>query len=173
MKNHNLLFLILLCCSTFIFVGCHDKEYDEEAPPGSNVKYIMDDPNYRPGENVPPPQLSEGQILNIRLIYAIDEKDENNDEWYKVILKRNDSYWSDSVQIQGLSRTNFRHWDDYGFYSKNFNWQIEKEQYGTTSLDGVYTLEILGSNGFSSSYQLNWKNGKWTNIASAELFYVP
>lgn len=165
--------IILLLFPLLILTGCDDKEYDEEAPPGISVKHINDDPNYRPGENVPPPTLAEGQILVVRLIYEINEKDENNDEWYQVELLRNDSKWHDLVKIEGIGRSKFRHWDDYVFSANNFNWQIEKDYYGTDTLDGIYTLKITGSNGFLADYLLNWKEGRWTNTRPGMDFYVP
>jgi len=174
MKTNNLIIiLVLLFTISFVTTGCHDKEFDEEAPFGSNVKYITNDPGYRKGEEVPYPVLSSGEILKIRLVYEIREKDEDNNEWYQVDLKREESKWSDLVKIEGLIRSKERHWDDFTFFSTNFNWQVEKDYYGTPSLDGVYDLTITGSNGYYQNYRLNRKDGRWTNIAGAEMFYVP
>lgn len=176
-KNHfnfrSLFLLIIVISFSLLVSACSDKEYDEEAPAGSNVKVSLNDPNYRPGEDVSSPALAPGQVLVVRLVYGIDEDDENNDEWYRVELSRHDSKWEDSVKIQGLSRTSFRHWDDYVFSSNNFNWQIEKDYYGTNSLDGVYSLEISGSNGFWANHNLNFKDGRWTNTTPDVVFYVP
>lgn len=172
-KKNYFFTILFVIASLIIFPGCYDKEYDEEAPLGSNVKHIVEDPNYRPNEDVPQPTLAEGQILNIRLIYEINEKDENNTEWYKVELKREDGRWYDYVKIEGLSRTADRHWDDYSFQSKNFNYQVENKTYGIETLDGIYDLKISGSNGFNSEYRLNWKNGQWTNMSPARTLYVP
>lgn len=163
----------LIALISLSLTGCTDKEYDEEAPINSNVKQIIEDQGYRPNENVPEPVLAEGQVLNIRLVYGIDEKDEDDDEWYMVELTRDGSRWHDMVKIQGLRRSAQRHWDDYTFSANNFNWQIEMEQYGTDTLDGVYFLTITSSNGYRQNYNLNWKNGRWTNIESARTFYVP
>ncbi|MFZ6015993.1 MAG: hypothetical protein ACOYUZ_06625 [Patescibacteria group bacterium] len=171
-KQHFYVSFFILA-SLLIFPGCNDKEYDEEAPQSSNIKHVMEDPNYRPGEDVPNPTLAAGQILNIRLVYGINEKDENNTEWYKVELRREDGRWYDYVKIEGLIRSGTRHWDDYIFNSQNFNYQIENKTYGIDTLDGIYKLIITGSNGHESEYRLNWKDGRWTNMSSARTFYVP
>ncbi len=174
MRNfNNKILTTILLLSSLTLVGCTDKEdYTYSESNDTNSQKIVDE-NARPNETVPAPELSSGQILNIRLVYAVDEKDENNDEWYMVELKRNDSRWHDLVKIQGLIRSAQRHWDDYTFSSNNFNWQVEMEQYGTKSFDGDYTLIISGSNGYNKEYKLNWKNGNWTNINPASIFYVP
>lgn len=161
------LLLLILIFST-ILTGCSDKEETDD------YGYIMleDDSHIEAGENASPPELAAGQILVVRLIYSINEDDDDNDEWYKVTLTRVGKNWNDSVQIRGLGRTKFRHYDDYVFSSKNFNWQVEKEQYGINTLDGDYEIAIQGSNGYYNTYRLHWAKGKWTNASPALTFSV-
>ncbi len=165
-----LLTILLLVSMSTTLSGCGDKEYDDYG-----VKHIVDDPNYRPNEGVAEPQLAQGQILVVRLVYEVDEKADSADEWYKVSLKRDNSKWGDEVMIQGLRRKEKGYnYDDYVFNSKNFNVQLDEAfGYGTDTLDGTYSLIITGSNGYNETYTLHWAEGGWTNMTAARSFYVP
>jgi uncharacterized lipoprotein YehR (DUF1307 family) len=162
------LFLILMF-STFLLTGCGGKEdigtygYDR----------VKDSSEYaEPGENIFDLSISAGQILAVRLVYDT-EKESSDTDWYKVQLSRIGKSWKDSVKIEGIIRSEIRHYDDFVFNSKNFNWQIEKEQYGIDTLDGEYELSIQGSNGHNRTYKLHWAEGRWTNSSPTLIFFAP
>jgi len=166
--------IVLITLAGLSLTGCSDKEDEgatySDASPQQTADQKTDNPN---DTNVPKPTLAQGQILNVQLVYGVDEKDENNDEWYMVELKRDDSRWHDMVKIQGLGRSAGRHWDDYTFSANNFNWQVEMEQYGTDTLDGNYTLTISGSNGHIQERGLIRKDGQWLNTEPVLTIHVP
>lgn len=164
----NLVLLLVIFCFTFLLTGCTDKEQVDDY---GNVM-IEDSSGIEAGENIPNPTITAGQILVVRLVYGYGDEDSDNTEWYKVSLKRVGKNWSDSVKIQGIIRSKYRHYDDYTFGSKNFNWQIEKEQYGINTLDGDYEIIIEGSNGYYDSHKLHWADGRWTNASSVLIFSV-
>lgn len=120
------------------------------------------------------PVLTEGNVLVVRLQYATDENDEDQSEWYKVRLDNDRSGWYDYVEWTGITRhSGGRTYDDYEFGSTNFNKQLTQDYYDPADVDGTYTLAITGSNGYSKTVQLTWKNGEWTNTTGAMYFQVP
>lgn len=161
-------FFIIFLFSSLLLTACGDKEELDEY--GSVI--IKDHSYLEAGKDVSDPVLSAGQILLVRLVYDIEENDSSDTEWYKVELSRIGANWSDSVKIQGIIRSEFRHYDDYVFSSDNFNWQVEQEAYGIDSLDGYYELTIRGSNGYYNLHNLHWANGKWTNASPTLTFSV-
>ena len=164
---------LCLLVTSLVLIGCDDdKLEDEYASQNIVVDNNIKDINERSGEEVPAPKLAEGDTLTIRLVYKINEEDENAAEWYKVELNRKDTSWTDTIKMEGITRDPENHWDDYKFFSKNFNYQIEEKAYGIDTLDGTYILTISGSNGFNDTYELFWENGGWTNIDPARTFYV-
>lgn len=161
--------LIFILCALVLMIGCGDPrkidKYGYEELEGDYANA---------GDNVPPQKLAEGQILSIRLVYAINEKDELDDEWYKVELSKKDSKWKDMVMIQGIGRSKERHYDDYYFFSSNFNAQLNPAYgYNSQSLDGEYLITITNSSGYNRQEQINWADGGWTNADGAIMFSVP
>ena len=93
-----LVILIFILSALVLMAGCGDTrkidKYGYEELEGDYVNL---------GENVQPQKLAEGQILSIRLVYAINEDDEySSEEWYKVSLSKKDSKWNDMVMIKGM-----------------------------------------------------------------------
>jgi len=120
------------------------------------------------------PVLTDGNVLVVRLQYAIDENNEDLSEWYKVRLDNDRSQWYDYVEWTGITRQpGSQTYNDYDFGSTNFNKQLTDEYYDAADVDGTYTLTITGSNGYSKTVQLNWQNGEWTNTTGAMYFQVP
>lgn len=162
------IFLSLILIFTFLLTGCGGKE--DIGPYGYDK--IKDNSQYaEAGENISDLTLTAGQILAIRLVY--DPQEESSDtDWYKVQLSRIGKNWKDSVKIEGIIRSKTRHYDDYVFSSKNFNWQIEKEQYNINTLNGEYEVAIQGSDGYNNTYKLHRADGRWTNASPTLTFFV-
>jgi major membrane immunogen (membrane-anchored lipoprotein) len=170
MKNNlSLIFLfIILIFGAFLLTGCGGKE-DIGAYGHDRVK---DQSHWaKGGEDVPDLTLADGQILAVRLVYDPEEESSDTD-WYKVQLSRIGKAWKDSVKIEGIIRSKNRHYDDYVFSAKNFNWQVEKEQYDINTLNGEYEITIQGSNGYNKTYKLHWADGYWTNASPTLTFSV-
>ncbi len=171
MKTSSALLAISIFLAVLILPGCSDKE--DEGATYSDAPITKEVRGDHQSNDVPMPTLATGQVLNVQLVYGVDNKDENHDEWYQVELFRDGSKWHDLVRIQGIGRSSERHWDDYVFSSTNFNWQVEMAQYGTTSLDGLYILRITGSNGHLTEHMLQYQNGAWVSNAPTLSFSVP
>lgn len=99
--------LVLALLTTFlVLMGCDDDKLEDEYA-SQNIAVptnTIEDNNVRAGEDVPAPKLASGDILNIRLVYKINESDENSSEWYQVDLQRKDTAWKDTVKMQGITR---------------------------------------------------------------------
>jgi hypothetical protein len=167
-KQNKFIFIFLFLVFVLIVSGCGGKEDIGEY--GHDV--VKDQSHWaKAGENITDLTLADGQILAIRLVYDPEEESSDTD-WYRVQLSRVGKNWKDSVKIEGIIRSKTRHYDDYVFSSKNFNWQIEKKEYGIDTLNGDYEVLIQGSNGYNKIYKLHWADGFWTNSSATLTFTV-
>jgi hypothetical protein len=150
--------------------GCGDKEeYDDYGDP------LIKSDKVDTGDNAEPITVQDGQILVVRLVYGINENaPHDSDEWYKVELDRKDSKWHDMVMFTGIWREKGANYDDYRFFSGNFNAQVNPDyNYGTTSVDGEYVLTITSSSGYSRQMDINWGDEQWTNASYYIILSVP
>jgi len=158
----------VLLFSTLILSGCGSKDRTDDY----GNRMIESDKHVKLNEETPSPNLSSSDILVVRLVYDFEYTKSSDTDWYKVSLKRSDKNWSDSVKIEGIIRSENRHYDDFKFGSKNFNLQLERKEYDINTLDGYYDLTITGSGNYERYQRLHFKNGKWTNTNPVLTFNV-